>query len=154
MAGRVTSKPISDYNISQTRDYIKTVEQPSSTGGSMPIATIIGAVIAAGAAIIGTAVNNQQVDEYNAMGERLANLKRQDELKLQEENARMNRMGMRQRKKEFKWTQGEADKDRKERKGEREYGKRQQGYANTMGMVNSNAQLRSVFMNTMTRGRK
>lgn len=118
---------------------------------SVGLASIIGAVIAAGSTAIGVAVNNQQIDEYNQMGMQMANQKRQDELKLQEENARMNRMGMRQRKKEFKWQKSEAEKGRKERKGEREYGKRQQSFANTMGMVNQNAQLRSVFMDTMTR---
>jgi len=117
----------------------------------MPIGVIIGAVIAAGASIVGSAVNASQVDDYNKMGERLANQKRQDELKMQEENNKLNRyglrtqrMGLRQQKKEFK--QGV-----KERESDRQYGRRQQSFANTMGMVNQNANLRSTFMNAMTR---
>jgi ribosome biogenesis GTPase A len=117
----------------------------------MPVATIIGAVIAAGAAIVGAAVNSSQVDTYNQMGMKLANQKRQDELNLQKKQDKITKWEMKQREKEFGFQRSEARKARKEREGEREYGKRQQSFANTMGLVNQNAQLRSVFMNTMTR---
>ena len=118
---------------------------------AMALATIIGAVIAAGTSIIGGVINSADVDEANKIGLQLANKKRDDELKVQEANEKMNRWSMRQREKEFKFTKQEAGKTRAFQKEQYGYAQRQNFDAKNMNMVNQNAQLRSVFMNTMTR---
>ena len=117
----------------------------------MAIGVIIGAVIAAGTAIVGGIINSADVDEANKIGLQLANKKRDDELKVQEANEKMNRWSMRQREKEFKFTKQEAGKTRAFQKEQYGYAQRQNFDAKNMNMVNQNAQLRSTFMQAMTR---
>lgn len=115
------------------------------------VGAIIGAVVVAGTAITGAIVNSQEVDAANQLGLQLANKSRDDQLKVQKEKEKMDKWGMKFQEKQLGFQRSEARKGRKERKEEREYVKRQNTMSNTMGMVNQNAQLRSVFMNTMTR---
>jgi len=117
----------------------------------MAIAAIIGAVVAAGAAITGAVINAQDVDEANKIGLQTYNLEREDRLKNEAEQKKINSFSMGMEKKKFAQNRKEFRQGVKERETDRQYGRRQNTMANTMNMVNQNAQLRSVFMNTMTR---
>ncbi len=129
----------------------QTQRQTSSTEGSMPVATIIGAVIAAGTAIVGGIINSQEVDEANKIGMQMYNQERQDKLALQKKQDQMNRFNQRMARKQFKFQEKQFEQGVKERAEDRGYAKRQNYMTNNLNMVNQNAQLRSVFMNTMTR---
>ena len=129
----------------------------------MPIATIIGAVVAAGAAVFGAVIDSNDVDEANRIGLQLAEQTREDKLKLEEEERKLNRFGivmrgrefdksMKQRQEEFDFTKKEKKLDRKERERDRQYAKREKFKADSLDFVNKNAQTRSLFMNSVRRG--
>lgn len=117
----------------------------------MAIGTILGAVIAAGAAIIGGVVNSQEVDEANQIAMQMHNQQRQDQKKVDDYKKTLNRFDMRMAKKQFKLQEKQFEQGVKERAEDRGYTKRQNFVNNNLNMVNQSAQLRSVFMNTMTR---
>lgn len=117
------------------------------------IATIIGAIIGAGAGIAQSTISSRDAQEANDEALRLANIQRQDTLNAQAATDQMNRLTLRQRRREFQWGKEEAEKGRAERAEERGYGRRQQFLGNTLGMVNQNAAMRSNLVNLFQRRR-
>jgi len=117
----------------------------------MPIGAIIGAVIAGGAAIIGGVINSNDVEEANKIGLQTYNQEREDRLKNEAYQKKMDKFSMGMQKKQFAFSKQQFAQGVKERESDRQYGKRMNFDAKNMNMVNQNAQLRSVFMNTMTR---
>lgn len=121
----------------------------------MAIGAIIGAVIAAGAAIVGGVVNSQEVDKANQIAMQMHNQQRQDQKKVDDYKKKMNKWEMRLAEQNAKFERGrwkkEFEQGVKERAEDRGYTKRQNFVNNNLNMVNQSAQLRSVFMNTMTR---
>ncbi len=117
----------------------------------MAIGAVIGAVVAIGGAIISGVMSSQDTEEVNRVGLQLANIKREDDLKIQEANERMNKLGLEQRKKEFGFQRKEARLDRAEREKDRQYGKREKFKADNLDFVNKNAQSRQLFKNSVRR---
>ena len=129
----------------------KSEGETSSTEETMPVGTIIGAIIAAGTAIVGGVINSAEVDEANRIGMQMHNQQRQDALKLQKKQDQINAYEMRMGKKRLAFDKEQFKQGVKERAEDRGYAQRQNYMANNINMVNQSAQLRSVFMNTMTR---
>jgi len=120
----------------------------------MPIlAAIIGAVTVIGSTVMGINANSEDVDEVNRIGQINANRDRQDQLKRDEWDKNIDRWSMRQKGKEFRWEKGEAKKNRAERMMDRKMGAEQTGMQNMLGLVNQNANLRQIMLNTSKRGR-
>ena len=115
------------------------------------IGTIIGAVIGLGATIIGGIMDEQDTDEANRIGMRLAETTRQDQLKVQAANEKMDRLGLRHQKNILKFQKKEAGLDRKEREKDRQYAKRENFKAENLDFVNKNATARNAFLNSVRR---
>lgn len=115
------------------------------------VGAIIGAVVAIGTAVIGGVVNSQDIDKANTIGLRLANIKRQDELKVQEAKEKMDLLGLRHQKNVFKFQKKEAGLNRKEREKDRQYTKRERFKADSLDFVNKNAQSRKFFRDSVRR---
>lgn len=120
----------------------------------MPIlAAIIGAVTVIGTTVMGINANSEDVDEVNRIGQINANRARQDQLKRDEWNENIDRWSMRQKGKEFRQGVKEFKQGVKERGVDRKQAAEQTGMQNVLGLVNQNASLRQIMLNTSKRGR-
>jgi len=115
------------------------------------IGTIISAVIGIGSKIIGGVMDSQDADEANRVGLRLANMTRQDNLRVQAANERMGTLGLKHQKNVLKFQKKEAGLDRKEREKDRQYAKRENFKAENLDFVNKNATARNAFLNSVRR---
>jgi len=118
----------------------------------MPVAIIIGAVVAAGAAITGAVISSNDVDEANRIGLQTYNQEQKDKKKLTEEQTKINNFTMGMEKKKFQQGVKEFRQGVKEREKDRQYTKREKFKADNLNFVNQNAQLRNVFLNSVRRG--
>jgi len=115
------------------------------------VAAIISGVIAGGTAI-GVGVSNaKRTREANEEGLRLANIQRQDKLKLDEANEKMNKWNQRFQKKQLDFQKGEARKNRAERSEQKGYERRQGFFADSINLMNTNPAVRQGFMDTFRR---
>lgn len=117
----------------------------------MTIAAIIGAVISVTTSITSAAVNAKKTREANSEGLRLANIKRQDEMKIRESNEKLNKWEQRFKKKQLDFQKSEARKDRTERGEEKGYNRRRQFFADSLNIVNQNPAARENFMSVLRR---
>ena len=81
--------------------------------------TIIAAIIAAGAAVTTTAMENSATEEAGKESEYWANLSRQDQLAAQGATNKLNKWNMRLKEKTLAWQKEESKKARAERAEER-----------------------------------
>ena len=117
----------------------------------MPIGAVIAAVVGIGSVIICGVMDSQDADEANRVGLQLANIKRQDDQKVNDANERLSKMGLRHQKDTLNFKKKEARLDRKEREKDRQYGKRERFKAGELDFVNKNAQSRQLFRNSVRR---
>ena len=117
----------------------------------MPVASIIAAVVAVAGTITSAAISSSDADDAQKEGKKLANIKREDELRRERENKRLNNAELRLRKKELGYQREAELYDRKERGLERGMISREKHSANMMNLVNSNEVLKSNFLNIFQR---
>jgi len=117
----------------------------------MPVAAIIGAVVAAGTAIGVAVVNSKRADEANEEGLTLANRARQDKLKIDEANEKMNKWNRRFSEKQFSYQKGEDRKNRAERSEQKGYDRSKEWQADSLNLVNGNPAMRNSFIGSMRR---
>lgn len=79
----------------------------------MPAATIISAVIALGGTLLSSYITSQEVEDAQREARQLANIRRQDELRREEEAKRMSRAGLALQRQSFRQGIVEAEKGRK-----------------------------------------
>jgi len=108
--------------------------------------TIIAAIIAAGAAVTTTAMENSATEEAGKESEYWANLQRQDQLAARRAGDKINKWSMRLKEKMFKWEKGEAKKARAERAEERGYVRRQTHWGKILGVANQNKQVKDSLL--------
>ena len=120
----------------------------------MPVGSIlliIGAVVGAATSAASSGVNAKRTREANEEGLRLANIQRQDKLKLDEANEKMNKWNQRFQKKQLDFQKGEARKNRAERSEQKGYERRQGFFADSINLMNTNPAVRQGFMDTFRR---
>ena len=118
----------------------------------MPVGTIIGAIVAAGATITATAISNAAIEDANEQGLKLSKIAREDELRKQRESERLNKAYIRLQKKELQYKREAELFGRKERAEERGYGRRQQTFSNQLGILNRNDAMRNQLVSIWRRG--
>ncbi|MCP4651152.1 MAG: hypothetical protein GY853_13885 [PVC group bacterium] len=117
--------------------------------------TIIAAIIA-GAVMIGTTVAGAKAqkdltEDANQKSLRMWEQQRADEKKIREEKASLARWDKRFGQQQFSFQKEEAKKNRAERKEASDYQKRQQQFATSLGILNSNQQAKNTFFNIWNR---
>jgi len=113
----------------------------------MPPVSIIGAVIAVAGSVIGSLITSNDLDKAKKETKELAMLKRDDDLawqKKQEDIARL-KIDLEQKGLEFKQT--DLLKQRKIEASERGKRDRRQNFADTIGLVNADQNMRNNFVN-------
>ena len=118
-----------------------------TSGVGMIIAAIIGAI---GTGVT-TSLNNQAIEDSNQEGLRLANIQRQDKLRLDADNKRLAQAQLRLQRREQKMRQETEMFGRKERAQERGYTMRQQRFANQINLLNRNDAMRDQLVNIWRR---
>ena len=108
--------------------------------------TIIAAIIAAGAAVTTTAMENSATEEAGKESEYWANLSRQDQLAAQGATNKLNKWNMRLKEKTLAWQKEESKKARAERAEERGYVRRQTQWGKLLGVANQNKQMRDSLL--------
>jgi len=91
----------------------------------MPIATIIGAIVAAGATIAGGVMTTRAQREANEKNLELANITRSDTLEQQETQNKIQQEQLKLSKQQVEFNQQEAELNREERAEERGYNRMQ-----------------------------
>ena len=120
----------------------------------MAVGTIIAAIIAAGAAITTTALNNSATEDAQNEARRLANIRRQDELAMANDGKKMTKARLRLDKKRLQYERDAELFGRKERTLERGTQARESYLGKQLGMINSNDALRMQYANLFKRGGK
>jgi len=115
---------------------------------------IIAAIIAAGAAIITTVLSNSATEDAQNEAKKLANIRRQDELKVNDDNMRLSKAGLRLQKKQLQYQRDAELYGRKERSFERGQAARESYLGKQLSLVNSNDALRMQYVNLFKRGGK
>lgn len=113
--------------------------------------TIIAAIIAAAGAVISTSLSNQATEDANREGLRLANIRRKDEMKIQEENKKLSETSLRLQKKQLQYGREAELYGRKERALERGMTTRQNKFANQIALLNRNDAMRNQLVNVWRR---
>ena len=108
--------------------------------------TIIAAIIAAGAAVTTTAMENSATEEAGKESEYWANLSRQDQLAAQGATNKLNKWNMRLKEKTLAWQKEESKKARAERAEERGYVRRQTQWGKLLGVANQNKQVKDSLL--------
>lgn len=111
------------------------------------IIAIIAAVVGAAVTIGTTVANNQEIQEANEEGLRLANQSREDQQEITTNNMKIANMNAELQKSRLGFEVGEAARNREERAEERSYNRRQTYFANAMNMVNQNQIMRDSLLN-------
>lgn len=114
-------------------------------------AAIIAGIFAVGGTLLSSYFTSQEVDDAQNESLRLANISRQDKLKIDEANEKLNWYQVRQRDKELAFQKAEAEAGRKERKEISDYNMRMDQFNNALGFINSSDTLRGNFLSLMKR---
>lgn len=115
-------------------------------------ALIIGAIISAAGGVAGGIFTSQDVEAAQNEARRLANMKRDDELKWKNTQERLSKSKLRLEQKRLGFQREAELFGRKERGLERGMLAREKSVANTMGLINSNQAMRGNFLNFFQRG--
>lgn len=116
------------------------------------IGAIIAAIIAAGATVTTTALNNSATEDAQNEARRLANIRRQDELAMGDANKKLTKAQLRLQKKQVQYQRDAELFGRKERSLERGIQARESYLGKQLGMINSNDALRMQYANLFKRG--
>ena len=119
----------------------------------MPVASIIGAVVALATTITGAAISSSDTEDAQNEARRLNERGRQDALDLNDRKEKLEKARIGIEKKRLSYGRIEAEKSRKERGLERGIAARDKQQASMMGLVNSNEVLKSNFLNMWQRQR-
>lgn len=109
--------------------------------------TIISAIIAAGGILVSTLLNNAAVEDANQEGLRLANISRNDKLKLEADNKKLSETELRLRKKRLGYEREAELFGRAERAEERGYVRRERFFDKQIGLLNRNDAMRNQLVN-------
>jgi len=120
----------------------------------MAIGIVVGAALTLAGTLTSAAIESGDIEEAQNEARRLANLKRDDDLRWQDIQDRLGRARIGLGKKELAFRKREAGELRKERGLERGMLAREKHEAKMMGLVNSNQVLRSNFLQMMQRPRR
>lgn len=119
----------------------------------MPVATIVGAIIAIAGTVISAAISSSDSAEAQNEGRALAERKRNDDIAYRRSQERLDNLRLKQRKTEARM-QSRAEKERlKQRKKEFAFTERETFFNKQMGMLNSSETMRSNFVNTLFKRR-
>ncbi len=115
------------------------------------VAAIIGGVVAIGTAVTSAVITSNDAEDAKNEAKKLANIRRQDELKYADESDRVAkiRLGLDRQKTAFEMS--EAKKDRAERREATEYAKQQNAFNQTIGILNNNDAMRANYLSLMKR---
>ncbi len=118
----------------------------------MPAAAIVAAIIAVGGVMISAAISSSDAENAQDEARVLGETKRQDDLNWQMKKERLEKLTLKQRKRESR-AQERAERERlKQHKTEFAFGQRESFFNKQMGMLNSSENMRSNFANNLFRG--
>jgi len=112
----------------------------------MPIFTVVAGVIAAGAALTTTFMQNSAIDDASKESQYWANLQRKDKLAIDAANEKLNKWSMRMKEKQFAWDKEESKKNRAERSEEKGYVRRETQWGKLLGVANQNKQMKDSLL--------
>lgn len=114
-------------------------------------AAIIAGVVAVGGAITSAVISSNDAEDAKNESLKLANISRQDKLKLDATNEKLEKYRLRQRDRELAFQKSEAAQGKKEREIERNYNMQQTQFNNSLGFINSNETLKGNFLSLLKR---
>jgi len=115
------------------------------------VAAIIAALIGAGVSIGTGVASNSQSDKAQREARRLANIRRQDELMMFEENKKLTKEQLKLQKQQIGFNRDAELYERKERGLERGMAARENSFNKSLSLLNGNETLRANFLNNWRR---
>jgi hypothetical protein len=114
-------------------------------------AAIIAGIFAIGGVIVSSSISSSDMDEAKNESLKLANISRQDKLKIDAANEKLEKYRLRQTDRELAFRKSEAAQSKKEREIERNYNMQQTQFNNALGFINSNETLKGNFLSLIKR---
>lgn len=118
----------------------------------MPVAAIVGAVIAVAGTVVSSAISSSDAEEAQNEARRMYEVDRGDRLRREREANRLNNLSVAQSRLEFKESKRRDRLDRAERERDRQFGRRETQFQKQIGLINANDAMRSNYANVMQRG--
>ncbi len=117
----------------------------------MAIVTALGAGLTWLFGEIGDSLDESELDRAREEAQAIDSRARNDRLRVENANAKLNEAEQRRRENELRWQKAESRKNRAERKTERDYTMQQNQFKNAFSLLNTNEAFRNNYLNVMRR---